>query len=354
LGGGSKSKRAQGKAGNTAGADSLTFEGEVCRLWLDLEGRLARPDHEGGGLEAVLQLIRDFSGLSWSFLTALIPADAKNYHIVAKSGDAPANLPSTLPLASGLAGWIHTKHNALALDKLKADGRHSYIFHKDEPIKGVRSCYGWPLLYNDQPRGGLIMAGRSGETLSPAQSAALTCLAARLAAQLQQDRLLVRVRDLSQLDSQTGLPHRGYFLDRLGRLIKQADLTGAGVELYVLATTGLGAFSCDNGQDAAGDLLRSVAGQLVEAAKSHWEIGHVSYGVFTLAVPVEDATEAKRVIARFKKQLLDWPLVERSGRAGLGLYPAAASYPQDADGPERLLELALTALAGDDENEEPA
>ncbi|MDR1045935.1 MAG: GAF domain-containing protein [Candidatus Adiutrix sp.] len=327
-------------------------ENEICALWQGLEFCLSRSDHEGGGLGAALELIGRFSGLSWAFLTAVKNSDEKYYHLVAARGNVPENLPSKFPMASGLAGWLHTKLKPLSIDRLKADSRNSFIFQKTEAIKGFRSFYGWPVLYNDQPRGSLILAGAEGETLDPALAEVLECVVARLAAQFHLDRLINKVMEMDEIDSQTGLAHRGHFVDEVRHMMEVADFKGEGVDLFVLATSGLGAFAAENGQEAAGELIKSIARQLKDSLRPTWRLGHVSYGLFTLASPSAEAAEVKSVIAKFKKSLENWPLPGSSGRADLGLFPALAAYPQDGDSPELLLETALTALAEADDEEE--
>ncbi|MDR2945415.1 MAG: GAF domain-containing protein [Candidatus Adiutrix sp.] len=324
-------------------------ENDVLALWQGLEFCLSRSDHEGGGLTAALELIRQYAGLSWAFLTVVKTGDRKNYHLVAAVGNTPESLSRRYPLASGLAGWLHTKLKPLAIDRLKADSRNSFIFHKTEPLRGFRSFYGWPVMYNGQPRGSLILAGGDRESLDPDKMEMLECVADRLAAQFHLDRLIRKVMEMDDLDPQTGLSHRSHFIDSLHHLMEVADLKGEGVDLFVLATSGLGAFAAENGQEAAADLLRSIARRLKEGLLPNWRLGHVSYGVFTLAAPTADAAEAKTLIAKFKKSLENWPLTGSAGRAGLGLYPALASYPRDGSTPERLLETALIALAEADE-----
>ncbi len=339
-------KKGGGPAGPAAGHS--VPENEICALWQGLEYGLSRPDHEGGGLTAALELVRRFSGLTWAFVTVLKAGDQKNYHLAAASDNAPENLPAKYPLASGLAGWLHTKVKPLTIDRLKADSRNSFIFQKSEPLEGFRSFYGWPILYNDQLRGSLILAGRDGETLDPALIEVMECVADRLAAQFHLDRLIVKLLEMDVVDSQTGLPHRAHFLESLHHMMEVADVKGEGVDLYVLATAGLGAFASGHGQPVAGELLRAIARQLQEGILPSWRLGHVSYGVFTLATPSADSAEAKKLISRFKKNLEDWPLPQVSGRADLGLFLALAAYPKDATVPEQLLELALTALADSD------
>ena len=337
--------------GNQAAApEENVHENEVCALWQGIEFCLSRSDNDGGGLNAALELVRRFSGLSWAFLTVIKAGDEKNYYLVSASANVPDNIPHKYPMASGLAGWLHTKHKVLVIDKLKVDSRNSYIFQPDEPIKGVRSFYGWPILYNGQPRGSLILAGKDGEILNAAHHEAVECVISRLAAQFHLDRLIMKVMEMDYVDSQTGLSHRGHFVESLNHMLEVADLKQDGVDLFVLATSGLGSFASEHGQEAANDLLHSISKQLKDGIRPNWRLGHVSYGVFTLASPSADAAEAKTLIAKFKKSLENWPLVGRSGRADLGLFPAMASYPRDGDTPEQLLELALTALAESDED----
>ena len=327
-------------------------ENEICALWQGLEFCLSRSDHEGGGLAAALELIRRFSGLSWAFLTVVRSGDNRYYHLAAASENVPDGLPYKFPLASGLAGWLHTKLKPLSIDRLKADNRNSFIFQKNEPIKGFRSFYGWPVMYNDQPRGALVLAGAEGETLDPALHEVMECVVDRLAAQFHMDRLILKVMELDKIDSQTGLSHRSHFIDGLGHMVEVADLKGEGVDLFILATTGLDAYSVEYGHAAAGELLKSIAGELKAGLKPAWRLGHVSYGVFALAAPSYDGAEARSLLAKFKKKLEDWPMPDASGRIELGLYPALASYPQDGSSPEELVEIAFTALADSDDDDE--
>ena len=322
---------------------------EICALWQGLEFCLSRSDHEGGGLTAALEQARGFTGLSWAFLTVLRADDKKHYYLAAASANSPQGLAGKYPLSSGLAGWLHTKLKPLAIDRLKTDSQNSYIFQKNEPLRGFRSFYGWPILYNDQPRGALILAGAEGETLEHDLSEAMVCVVDRLAAQLHLDRLIAKVLEMDQMDTQTGLSYRGSFMESLRQLMRVADVKGEGADLYVLAASGLGALAVSHGQGTAGDLLKALAVRLKDGPRPTWKLGHISHGVFTLATPSADAAEARLFISRFKKSLENWPLPESAGRAGLGLFLSMASYPRDGAAPEELLEAALTALAESEE-----
>ncbi len=339
-----KPLKAEGFDTDTSTHSGQNPENEICALWQGLEFCLSHSDHAGGGLSAALELIRQFTGLTWAFLTVLKPGDNKNYYLIALSDNAP-EMPRKTPLSSGLAGWLHTKEKPLYIDKLKADSRNSYVFQKNEPDLGFRSFYGWPILYNDQVRGSLVLAGREGETLDPVLIEVLDCVVDRLAAQFHLDRLIMKLMEMEETDAQTNLPSRGFFLDNLAHLMEVADLKGDKVDLFVLATSGLGSFAAEYGQAAAGALLKSLAKELKGGLLPSWRLGHVSYGVFTLAVPSADRAESKKFLSAFKKKLQNWPLSDHSGRVELGLFLALGTYPNDGDSPEKLLEVALLALA---------
>ena len=338
-----------GAPGGKDGGQPESPVSEVCALWQGLEFCLSRSDNEGGGLAAALEQVRGFAGLTWAFMTVLKASDKKHYYLAAASVNTPESLAGKYLLSSGLAGWLHTKLKPLTIDRLRTDGRNSYIFHQHEPLRGFRSFYGWPILYNDQPRGAMILAGAEGEVMDHGLMEVMDCVVDRLAAQLHLDRLIAKVLEMDLMDAQTALPYRGPFLDSLRQMTRVADIKGEGVDLYVLATSGLGALAVSHGQETAADLLRAVAARLGDGLRPTWRLGHVSYGVFTLATPSADSAEAKSFIYNFKKSLENWPLPGAVGRAGLGLFLALAAYPRDGTGPEELLEAALNALAEGEE-----
>jgi len=346
---GGANRKAAVKPQGSGGGQPESPASEICAMWQGLEFCLSRSDHEGGGLVAALEQVRGFAGLTWAFMTVLKASDKKHYYLAAASPNTPDSLAGRHLLSSGLAGWLHTKLKPLTIDRLRTDSQNSYIFQKNEPLKGFRSFYGWPILYNDQPRGALILAGTEDETLDHGLLEALDCVVDRLAAQLHMDRLIAKVLDLDQMDAQTGLPYRGPFLEGLRQMMQVGDVKGEGVDLYVLATSGLGLLSVSHGQETAADILKSIAGRLREGLRANWGLGHVSYGVFTLITPAADSAAAQSFIFQFKQSLENWPLPGTTGRAGLGLFLALAAYPRDGSSPEELLEAALTALAEGDE-----
>lgn len=317
------------------------------RLWARVEELLDRPSNDGGGIRAVLRLIREASGLEWVFLTGLLPGDPQNYYLLEALGPRDAALSDRWPLNAGLAGWVQTKGASLGLPRVKDQGTRSYVFSPEEGFK-ITAFYGWPLKYGGKLRGGLFLAGERpgpGEELSSQLRQLLPTLCLRLAVQGQLERLAYRIAELGRLDAQTGLPHRTYFLNRLGNLLELAQVRNEGVTLYILGLSGLGRFAQNNGQEAARELLQSICRNLLSLARPSWELGHVSYGILAMAAWTSELRAMEAAVAALGRRLADWPLENGPGRASLGFFPAMANCPNDATGPEGLLEEALMRLA---------
>jgi GGDEF domain-containing protein len=295
--------------------------------------------------QRLLNLLVNSMELSCGFLTEILNGNTKNYHLMSQY-PADVGLESLQPISSGLAGWVHTKLKPLALSSLNIDQNISYIFHSGDPLKKATSFYGWPLIYNGSLRGALLLIGSDGHTLSPEKIALLDCLALRLAAHYHQYRLLGLLGELSKLDSQTGLPHRDFFIERLSRLL--ADSSGSETSLWLLCISGLGHFAVGHGQAEATELTKALSQQLLRDARPEWEVGHISYGLFALAAPYSDRLAVENAILSFQKRLNDWPLSNRSENVFFIFHQVVVRFPQDGEKAEALLEAAMANLAESD------
>jgi GAF domain-containing protein len=312
--------------------------GDFPVLWKKIEEILASPDGEGGWLAGILPLILDLTGLSFAFVTELFTGDPDHYAILADCPHVPT-LETRQSFASGLAGLVHSKLTPLALPSLNPYDELSAIFHPGDPLKKATSFYGWPLVYNQCPWGGLILAGVKGQVLSQERLQFMECLVLRLSAQLQQEKLVGRVLDLDGMDSQTGLPHRSHFLTRLDRQLEIATVQKGELVLAVLGISGLGRHAIVHGQDATRKLLSSLSLLLLQRSEDTWEIGHVSYGIFAISVPAKEEDNLDKAVLMFKRRLLDV-----FGQSGFSLHQARIVCSRDSR-PEAILEAGLTALA---------
>jgi GAF domain-containing protein len=308
-------------------------------IWKNIEEILTNPDQNGGWLTNLLPIILELSGLSWAFITEIFTGDEDHFAILAECPQVSA-LETRQSHFSGLAGLIHSKLKPLALPNLNPKDDLSIIFHPGDPLKKATSFYGWPLIYNQVPWGGLILVGSKGQVLNEEQTRFMDCLALRLASQLQQEKLIARILDLNGLDSQTGLTHRTQFLKRLERQLEIAQVRKHDLVLVVMGISGLGRHAVSHGQDATQELLRSLSLVLLQHAEESWEIGHISYGVFAISCPIKEEPNVKKAIIMFKKRLIDV-----FGQDGFNFHQAQTVNSPDLTKPERMLESALTVLA---------
>lgn len=314
-------------------------------LWKLVEELLASQDPGSHWLSSLPPRLVEWSGLTWAFVTEVFPGASANYFISSSCPEIPG-LKASHPMDGGLAGWVHTHLRPLAKDRLNTGENYTYIFSHPEPLKKPSSFYGWPLVYAGKPIGGLILVGSRGQSMGGQRLEFFSALAARLSAHTHHMRLYARVDELKGLDHQTGLPHRASFLDRLDRLMDIMSVQHQTLCLRIFCVSGLGRYSLTHSPEDTGSLLRNISSQFLHFASDFWELGHISYGIFAIAVPEVGLEDLDRCIAVLKKSLNEWSAVGRvAGQGGFIFHESQVCFPQDGDRPERLLESALSSLA---------
>ncbi|MDR2460570.1 MAG: hypothetical protein LBE38_07295 [Deltaproteobacteria bacterium] len=314
-------------------------------LWQRIEELLAGQNPVANWLNILPPILLDWSSLSWAFLTEMYPGVSNNYFI---RGFAPdiGEIKSANNQEDGLAGWVHGHLNPLFKDSLNTGENLTHIFYQGEPIKKPTSFYGWPLIYYGKAIGGLFLVGTKGQTLTQGQKIFFTALASRLSAHAHHVRLHDWVDELKGIDFQTGLPHRANFLDRLDRLMSIMSIKHQRLCLKVFCISGLGRYSLSHKPQDTQELLRNVSNQLLQYASENWDMGHISYGVFTIAVPENNLEELNKCLTLIKKSLNDWSTVGRAPtQANFIFHESELFFPDDGDKPALLLEKALAAIA---------
>jgi GGDEF domain-containing protein len=308
------------------------------------EDILAVRDSDPYWLSAVPEFLAGHTGLAWCFITEIYQGDSRHYFVRGAFPD-PGALSVSHSVDGGLAGWVHSHQQPLSLNSLNTQENITFIFSKSEPIKKPSSFYGWPLVYQDALMGGLFLVGAGGQTLDAELLGLFPPLTARLAAHAFHMRLLDRVTELKGLDPQTGLPHRTNFLDRLERLLSLMSVQKSRLTLKLISVSGLGRYSLTHSLDDTQMLLRTIASQLLHYATESWELGHVSYGLFAIAVPEEELPELDKSTRVLKKILNEWSSSAARSQKSFIFHEQEVRFPDDGSKAEELLENALTRLA---------
>jgi GGDEF domain-containing protein len=194
--------------------------------------------------------------------------------------------------------------------------------------------------------GGLILVGTNRQVLEPGNLQFFSAVAARLGAHIHHMRSQERVSELKSLDPLTGLPHRLNFLARLDRLISLLAVQGERMRLRLLCISGLGRYSLTHDLEDTMILLRKISSHFLHFTNDYWELGHISYGLFAIAVPENQAEELEKCTSLLKKSLNEWPTIGRlPGKKNFIFHEKDVFCPDDGDKPERLLGTALAQLA---------
>jgi GAF domain-containing protein len=308
-----------------------------------VEEILASLDPEPYWLSAIPAFLVDLTGLTWALITESFQGDSQHFFVRGHHPELPG-LQVSHSIDGGLAGWVHHHGKPLLLNALNTQENLTFIFGPKEPIRKPSSFYGWPLVYNGSMMGGLFLIGSKGRTLDPAMAPLFQPLTARLAAHANHMRLFDRVTELKGLDPQTGLPHRTNFMDRLERLISLMSVQNQGLRLRLISISGLGRYSLSHSLEDTQNLLRSISSQLLHFATESWELGHISYGLFAIAVPESQIPELDKSTHVLKKILNDWSSFGQSG-GNFIFHEQEVRFPEDGSKAEELLENALTRLA---------
>jgi GGDEF domain-containing protein len=290
----------------------------------------------------LLKFVLAYSNLSWGFLTEILVGDPNHYVIIAGQ-PLPSSLDTRQPMSSGLAGYVHSQAQPLAITSIKSVEELPFIFYPGDPLKKAATFYAWPLIYNGAVRGSLLLAGKANQILDDEAIHFLDFVALRLSSHYQQFKLLNWVLELNQLETQTALPHRTYFIDRLERLIEAHKQDG--VTLTLLNVSGFGRYALSFGQAEAAKLLKELANVLLERSAHDWELGHLSYGLFGIAAPSTDKFNLDDAIVNFQRTLSQWSIPTRTGRINFVFHRSEANFPSDGQKSESLLEVALSNLA---------
>ncbi|MBW2621459.1 MAG: GAF domain-containing protein [Deltaproteobacteria bacterium] len=307
----------------------------------DLETALYHRDVSGKHLEDALSLLRTYFKAAACFLAGMYPDDRSYYQLLAFDSDRDFPLTKEIyPTSQGLMGWILREKKPLNLERVRLNTEKSFIFYPDEPLGHFTSFTGLPLIWGRRLQGALCMAGIEPLKIDDITARVLEMSADRLAATLEMEVLVRQASDIGRLDSQTGLPHRFEFCRRVTRQLNSSikDLTLICIKLE------LEPLIIKTGQEMADKVLKKAARELIAQTEEDTELGHLTYGVFGLAVP--DRTESETVsINRNLVECLQQLDIGPAGRVPhLGIRTFTGTYPSTARRAEDLINQGLLSF----------
>jgi diguanylate cyclase (GGDEF)-like protein len=161
---------------------------------------------------------------------------------------------------------------------------------------------------------------------------------------------LIRTRELALQDQLTGLANRRALEKLLGEEVTRALRHGRPLSILMADVDHFKAINDTYGHRAGDEVLRELAGLLGQSLRSIDTAARYGGEELLLVLPETPGTEARRVAERIRSAVGEHDFVVEPGESeptlslrvtvSLGI----ASIPQDADSPERLVEIADRAL----------
>ncbi len=307
----------------------------------DLEAALYHRDASGKHLENALSLLRTYFKVAACFITGLHPENRDYYQVLAYDADRECLLARDhFNTGQGLMGWILREKKSLNLERVRFDTDKSFIFYPTEPLSHVTSFAGLPLIWGRRLQGALCLAGIEPMKIDDITARVLEMSADRLAATLEMEGLFRQASDISRLDSQTGLPHRLEFCRRVTRRLNSSINTLS----LICIKLDLEPLIIEVGQETADKVLKKAAQELIAQTEEDTELGHLTYGVFGLALPDRTESETESIIQTLVECLekLDADLAGKRPR--LAVQTFHAPYPANARRAEDLINRGLLSF----------
>ena len=321
-------------------AEALTFLAQM-------EGVLSKRLDEGESMDRAVALFREYTGASAGFITAVLPGNPGHYFVMAANSAATRNIGTgKKSMEAGLAGWVMQNKKPLLLDRGRSEAARSFVFQPDEPLGDFPAFAGWPIMWSGRLRGAVLLLGEKTFGFEDTKQEVLQIAVDRLAISVEMELLFKRVSELSRLDTQVGLPHRTYFVERLDRQIKVCGVQGTGLGLFLVRFDNLDDVAGEFGQGVAQELLKAGGRYLLGGCPEDSELGHVTYGVIGLAICGGHKPEVKADTMILLEKLEARHLETSAGHLKLKIRTAWVKFPGDGDRAEDLLRLGLDGLNG--------
>lgn len=304
----------------------ISIQSDIAKLGMDL-GEVMRVV-----VERTLPLL-DADG------AAIELAEGEDMVYRATSGSAAAHLGLRVKRSHSLSGLCVQEGRILRCDDSETDPR---VDREACRAVGLRSMIVMPLRFRDNNVGVLkAMSARPGH-FSTREEQLIGLLAEVIGAAMFHATQL----DVSELfhkathDHLTGLANRALFMDRLRNLITPVERRTGYSAVLILDMDGLKGINDTYGHRAGDAVLREFGQRIQGAARQSDTVARLGGDEFAVILnPVESSHGVDAALHRLQERLAH-PFIFEGNTYSLCASIGAASYPQDSQNFEHLIELA--------------
>ncbi len=311
---------------------------------LDALYRISRVSNQQSDLDETLRAILEIacelspdSDCHMAFL--LVDPETGHLRVRAARGYGPGLEDLRIPLGQGVTGRCAATGRALIVGDVSRET--SYI----TGVPGGRSEIAVPLVVDGEVTGVLDAESRQPQAFGPESERTLTVIAQQAAAVIQTVQLHEEARRLAVTDPLTGLHNRRFFLDRLIEHLQRAERYGEKLALLLLDFDYLKEVNDFHGHQVGDRALRAVGRLLESCLRESDEVARIGGDEFAAVLLQADGALIETVHDRMRAAIDGLELQDDDGQPlQISLSAGVAFFPDDADGPDLLLQRADEAL----------
>ncbi len=229
---------------------------------------------------------------------------------------------------------------------LVPDAYAAYTAFQEEPHSHIRSWLGVPLLSKGRAIGMITLDRTEVNAFSQKEADIALAFANHAAIALENARLYQATRHQAITDGLTGLYNARYFYQALERELERSQRYGHPCSLIMLDLDDFKKYNDRYGHQAGDDLLRELAGLMCGVIRQADTPARYGGEEFAVILPETDNAQAQALAERLREAIRDHEFVvrntQRIGR--ITVSQGVATYPDDAQGVDRLVEAADMAL----------
>jgi len=250
------------------------------------------------------------------------------------------NKPMTTPRREGLTYAVVKSRKQIIVEDMS-----NHPLYKDAPSHWHGSIIGVPLKFKDEILGVMNLSRTVTGRFSRSELRLLSLLADQAAVAIYNARLYIRLAQMANTDSVTGLPNRRALDERLQEEWRLAEQTGAPFSVVMMDLDGFKAVNDTFGHNVGDELLYSLFNFLAQRMRTSDFLARYGGDELTLVMRNTDL-DAAQLVTRKVIELMDeyrFPFPQNK-EMKLGITAGIAVYPFHANNPIDLLRAADSAL----------
>jgi len=311
--------------------------------------RLNRTSKPREVFDAALEAAGSFATLDFGAVTLLADEDGSREHEVVRAlalsgGERRPSELEGLRFADNAGLVSASVRLASALPGTEIRVAEATVLDETTRLRGLASIKILPLKTGDRVLGTLLLGSRREGAFGPDAVRQLEVIAMQAADALLRARLFEQTERLATTDGLTGLANHRTFQARLEEQVALARRHGKRLSVILGDVDHFKAVNDTYGHPVGDQVLQGTARVLVKEARGTDLVARYGGEEFAVVMPETDAAGAVVIAERIRTRLSETTFPTELGPLRVTLSLGVATYPEDARGKGRLVEVADACL----------